>query len=313
MGIQVLEKLSTNLQIIIFTRSLPFHRIGGMEIIVWNLAKSFSKKGHSVEIITTKIPEKKDEFVEDGIKIVPIKNTSSGKYSLRWWHYSRQYLKKKKPLKNLVILSVSIAGVSLLNLKKFKNTPILCQAHGTSWGEAISKWKTKNVISVLKSIKNIMYLPIDIFFLPYFSKIIAIGPDVEDNLKKFPYFLAPHKIIRINNGIDRSLFVPSKNNRKNFRKENNISEDTVLIVSVCRIHEQKGVDNIIESFHIYNKKNQNSLLIIIGEGPYKKEIIQRCDLLKISEKVIFFGNCNQDEIALVLQSADIVYQLKTDL
>ena len=41
-------------------RTLPFHSIGGMQAIAWDLFREFARLGHKVTVITTSIPGKKN-------------------------------------------------------------------------------------------------------------------------------------------------------------------------------------------------------------------------------------------------------------
>ncbi|HBM2545468.1 TPA: glycosyltransferase family 1 protein, partial [Enterobacter hormaechei subsp. xiangfangensis] len=40
-------------EVIIFARSLPFHHLGGMEVVAWDLAVQLQVKGFKVTVVTT--------------------------------------------------------------------------------------------------------------------------------------------------------------------------------------------------------------------------------------------------------------------
>ena len=78
------------MHIIAVTRILPFHGIGGMQVITWDLAKEFVRKGHKVTCITTSIPGKPQFFNEDGINVSALIGTKPGKHSVNWWKLSKR-------------------------------------------------------------------------------------------------------------------------------------------------------------------------------------------------------------------------------
>lgn len=40
-------------EIIILTRSLPMHNIGGMEVVCWDLCCALANKGYQITVLTT--------------------------------------------------------------------------------------------------------------------------------------------------------------------------------------------------------------------------------------------------------------------
>ena len=99
----------------------------------------------------------------------------------------------------------------------------------------------------------------------------------------------------INNAIDLKKFEFNKNTRKALRKELGIKEDTLIIGHVGRFMKQKNHDFLIEVFNEVYKKNQNTLLILIGQGPLLSEIKQKAINLNIEDKVKFIGQVTDVE------------------
>jgi len=69
-------------------RTLPFHSIGGMQAIAWDLFREFARLGHKVTVITTSIPGKKNPFVADGVHVIPLEGTRPERCDSRWWQAS---------------------------------------------------------------------------------------------------------------------------------------------------------------------------------------------------------------------------------
>ena len=126
------------MKILMVTRGLPFHGIGGMEVVAWDLAKAFVRIGHEVTILTTKAPDIIGRVQIDGIDILAL-DVAENKYSKKWWKLSEKVYLEEFSYSVDVVLSVSAAARHLAKLKTEKRPLFVLQAHGTSWGEFLSR------------------------------------------------------------------------------------------------------------------------------------------------------------------------------
>lgn len=296
-------------KVIVFARSLPFHNIGGMEVVCWDLCVALSEKGLSVEVITTNLDEeKKPKNLPKNIKVVFLKNTASGKYSKNWWRYTAEYIENISDSKILAFLSISVAGKSVLKYKSlFPDSKFIMQAHGTSYGEFISKWKTVSLKRWLSSLKNVYNFFDDYISYSRFEKVVAIGDAVEKDFNRFPtnIILSNEKVVKIENGINENMFSPQINNRKEIRHALNINNDALVILSVSRLHEQKGVDNNLYVYNELTKMHDNVYYLVCGEGSYKEVLQEMTSQTKYPEKIIFLGEKNRHDIADLMSAADV--------
>ncbi len=276
-------------EILFFARTTPFHNIGGMEIASWNLAKEFAKNGFSVSFITTKIEGREEIFFEDNIKIVALKKTKSKKYTKSWWRESKNYfLSLKEDIYGIISVSAGAYGVIGENLA----TPTIFQAHGTAFNEIKSKLKSKNIKNLISLPKNIIALFKDLYYYPKFSYIVASGDFIYQQLNSFPYKnLNP---ILIDNGIDTNLFKPIE--KRDLKRELGFKRDDYLIISISRLHKEKGLDLSLKAFAKLYQKDKNSKYLIIGEGREKKKLKELVKKLKIEEVVYFLGVKEREEI-----------------
>lgn len=294
--------------IVIISRSLPFHGSGGMEIVAWDLAKTFVNYGIKVTCITTNIENKKEIFEENNVQVIALKNTKSGKYSKAWFEFSRKYFKQNFLREGTIVLSVSTAAAGLIRDKEIVNSiPIFLQAHGTSLGEIKSKIRTLKLKSILSSIKNVISFFKDIPIYQNSSSIIAVGDKVFNDLNQFPYsnIVNNDKIKLIRNGIDTSLFSFNLNIRNKLRNKLAIKDDEKVIISASRLHKQKGVHLSLLGFSEYLKINPNSKYIIIGDGPERKYLEKLSIQLGINNKVKFLGNLCREELSEYLNIGDL--------
>ena len=96
----------------------------------------------------------------------------------------------------------------------------------------------------------------------------------------------------LNNAIDLDKFKFDEKVRKTKRKELGIGDDTFVIGHIGRFVEQKNHRFLIDIFNYIHKKNSNSLLLLVGQGPLKKEIENKVKELKLNDSVRFLGQRN---------------------
>jgi len=294
-------------KIVILTRALPMHGLGGMEIVVWDLACELVRKGFPVTIITTRIPNHSGVFDQDGVRVIPLENVPSGRYSRSWWIKSRLYFERHFAKSAVSVLSVSAGGFGLLKLKhQYPHIPFVMQAHGTSWGEFESKWRTRRLRSLVSSVRNITWLPRDLLAYRYFDAVVAVGERVYAEVLRPPvsWSLPSENVYLITNGIDTSLFKPSTNGRHQRRQVFGIEDDTPVVVSASRLHAQKGVDHCLKTFAQLVAKLPGALYLIAGDGPELSRLESLSKRLGLTKSVRFIGKLDRRELSGCLQAAD---------
>ena len=101
-----------------------------------------------------------------------------------------------------------------------------------------------------------------------------------------------NKVIKLNNAIDLKKFYYDKKVNENLRKELNISNDTCVIGNVGRLVKTKNQDFVIDIFNEFLNYNDNSVLLLVGQGPDLEHIRKKIVNLKIEEKVMLLGQRN---------------------
>lgn len=96
----------------------------------------------------------------------------------------------------------------------------------------------------------------------------------------------------LNNAIDLEKFKYNESLRKEKRKELGISDDTLVIGHVGRFVAQKNHGYLIDIFNEIHKKNNNSVLLLAGQGPLMEEIKNKVKSLKLEKNVKFLGQRN---------------------
>lgn len=298
--------IKKNPHILLVSRSLPFHALGGMEVVAWDLARQFVRDGLTVTCLTTEVPGKPQTFTAEGVNVVALHGTKSGRYSRAWWKKSREYFEKNLSESITGVLSVSAAAYGLVHAKKY-SIPFILQAHGTSIGEIKSKWRTFSPKAIVASLWNVYGLIRDLYFYPRFDQVVAIGQPVLNDLQRLPLSLVlpKNKMQIINNGIDDKLFFPDKNQRQVLRQSLGLTDQTKIILSASRLHRQKGVGHGLRAFSEYLKLNPDAFYLILGDGPERASLEQLTKALKIDKKVLFKGAVKREQLNSYLTAADV--------
>ena len=111
------------------------------------------------------------------------------------------------------------------------------------------------------------------------------------------------KVKIIYNAIDLKKFEYNKKLRAHKRKELNIKDDAIVIGHVGRFVKTKNHELLINVFNKYHKINNNSRLILAGQGPLLEKTKVRVKELGLDKFVYFVGQ--QKNIHEYYQTFDI--------
>lgn len=103
-----------------------------------------------------------------------------------------------------------------------------------------------------------------------------------------------NKTTFIPNAIDTSLFRFDSERRLNTRKEL-LAEDKIIVGHVGRFHYAKNHEYVLRVFEAFRRmlretKQKDAILILLGDGPNKDELVELAKTLKIDDAVKFLGN-----------------------
>ena len=97
------------------------------------------------------------------------------------------------------------------------------------------------------------------------------------------------KVYLLNNAIDLDKFTYNENIRKAKREELGLKDEQIVIGHIGRFVAQKNHTFLIDVFYELQKKQKDAVLVLVGDGIKREEILEKCRLLNISEKVIYLG------------------------
>lgn len=128
---------------------------------------------------------------------------------------------------------------------------------------------------------------------PLFNLFVDTKIGVSESASNWAYM--GKNINTIPNGIDVDRYVFDKNNRDKIRKQLNIKDNELLIGNVGRFSKQKNQMFLLDVFNEYASTNNNSKLLLIGDGELKQDIINKINKLNLDKKVIILDSVTDIE------------------
>ncbi|MEK6943396.1 MAG: glycosyltransferase family 4 protein [Nanoarchaeota archaeon] len=166
-------------------------------------------------------------------------------------------------------------------LKKIYNVPLIVTIHGSD----------------LFPLKNRMLMGLQRFVCKNADFITANKAAADELVSRFPEF--KEKIAVIPMGVDIDIF-----KKRAIKKPAKYSKNK-LLVFVGRLSDQKGLQYVIEAMPAILSHDDSVKLIVIGEGPYEKELRQKIKLNSVQGNVDFLGALPSSDVSKYYNMADI--------
>ena len=148
---------------------------------------------------------------------------------------------------------------------------------------------------------------------PFSSAISSIGNSVDhltylgeftkSEIAKALSTKAKSRLVKIAPGIDTDHFAPDSGSIQ-LRRELGLI-DKKVIVSVGRLVHRKWQDFLIQSLPAILEKHPTAHILMVGEGPYRKDLTKMVEKLKLSQSVTFIGRIQYKDLPRYICAGDI--------
>ncbi|MEL7120511.1 MAG: N-acetyl-alpha-D-glucosaminyl L-malate synthase BshA [Bacteroidota bacterium] len=263
---------------------------GGSGVVATELGIGLAGLGHKVHFITYKRPARLTSFHEN----VFYHEVDTENYPLfEYMPYDSMLASKMVDVvkyEDLDILHVHYAiphaAVAYLTKKILlshgRYVPVVTTLHGTD-------------ITLVG--KNKAFSPVVEFSINKSDGVTAVS----ESLKKetMEYFNIENEIKVIHNFIDFNRF--KRHNKDHFKKAI-APEGERILVHVSNFRKVKRIGDVIDVFHEVNKHIPSKLLLI-GDGPERRNAESQCRRLKLCDEIRFLGK--QDAVEELLAVSDV--------
>lgn len=146
-------------------------------------------------------------------------------------------------------------------------------------------------------------------FCDSYDAIITPTPKVRHHLEEQGIYKLMYTIPT---GTDISSFAPvEKQQIADLKKSLGIGTEDAIILSLGRIAQEKNIDAIINAMPEVLLKEPNAKLVIVGDGPVRKDLEQIVENKNLEEHVIFTGAVDWENISLYYQLGDLFVSAST--
>lgn len=259
---------------------------GGVESVVMNYYRHIDHNKIQFDFIcdsdSTDIPQSEIESLGGRVFIVPPYKSL--------FSYIRALKKLFKAQKYEIVHShINTLSVFPLYAAKKAGVPIrIAHSHSSS---SKQEWKRNIAKSILKK----------------FSRVYATDCySCSELAGRFQFgnkFYGNGKVVIIKNALDIDRFKYNPTVRKIKRQELKLSNDAMVIAHVGRFVNVKNHNKLIEIFAEVHHKVQNSVLILVGQGPLENEIRYKAESLGVKDSVIFLGQ--RQDVNELYQAFDV--------
>lgn len=291
-------------KLLFVSRALPFHSLGGMEIVSWDLARAVAQQGVEVIFLTTAVPGRERIFAQDGVTVHTVE-APPGRYSAEWWAQSQRLFRAEYDKRVDGILSVSAGALAIANARSGSSPTLLWQAHGTAWGGFRSHIREMRPKALVKAVIDLRHVAQDRAYRR-FDGIVAVGDTVLRDLDRQPtrFMRGRTSIFLVPNGIAPERFRYDASARQNIRARYGL-DGRRIVLSVSRLHRQKGIAEGLAGFAFARRTDPTLHYVIVGGGPEEQALRARADDLGVSNHVLFTGVVPRGGLNEWLSAADL--------
>lgn len=285
------KKMNNKTNVLLVNAGLGF--AGGVEIFSKNLLLHSDRNKYHFDFLsiyrTPYLKEKQDfDYVDSKIYEFNITSIKFYRFIQLFFRYVYFLYKHNYDIVHINTGALWIQTISVLALKFMRINKIVCHCHSAN--------PTGN------SIFYKLFAKICKKLVTYYSdkqlscSIKACSTIFDENSKKYK------DIILINNGIDLKYFSFTKSVRQKYLNKFDINNKFV-VGHVGNLYDAKNQLFLIDIFYELLKKNPNAVLVIIGDGELKNQIISRIKGYGIQDKVIMLGH--RSDIAELMMCMDV--------
>lgn len=259
---------------------------GGAESMIMNLFRNVDREKIVFDFVihTKEHCDFTDEVLALGGRIysAPRYNVKNHFAYKKWWN---NFLKEHSEYKVIHGHMYSIASIYLKIAKKY-GLKTISHSHTSSQKAGFGGVVKRVIQAPLKNIPDWLFACSDNAGRWLYGKNVG---------KRKNYIL-------LKNAIDSEKYIYTPETAEKIRKEFGI-ENKFVVGHIGRMFHAKNHPYLLEIFNAFLKKNENSVLLLVGDGPDRKEIEKKTEKLGLTDKVIFTGV--RSDVNELLQGMDI--------
>jgi len=252
-------------------RDLKNPEAGGAEVHLHEVLKRLAAEGHEVTYFVSNFPGGPEEERYDGIRVIRRGHWFDANFVIP--RAVRSHLRDHAC--DLVIEDINKIPFLLPRYVKTKVVAVVPHLFGTTVFRETNPLFAAYVYSWEKLIPSV-YRD---------CRFVVISESTKSDLVKRG--ISADRIDVVLCGLDHSAYKVLDGVKR---------YDEPTIVHFGRVRKYKSIDHVVQSFALIKEKIGGARLIIIGEGPEKKNLVKLADRMRLEKSVDFLGSVSTPEL-----------------
>lgn len=116
------------------------------------------------------------------------------------------------------------------------------------------------------------------------------------------------------NGLDKAAYsagsaVEAEGERRSLAAELGVPEGSRVVLSVARLHPEKGLDRLIDAAPTVAAAREDVVFLVVGEGPLRGELAALAASRGVADRFLFAGSLPRERLPLIYGFADVFVAL----
>ncbi|MBC7370597.1 MAG: glycosyltransferase family 4 protein [Bdellovibrionaceae bacterium] len=285
---------------------------------LWPIARGLSKQGHKVTVISTRSPIGKPEVIRDGVRTYYLQESGSIYKNLRFEEAALQKfteLHKQEPFH--IVHSLDNSGRRIARNKEHFKVAVAYDAEATQMSQLFSilGMSQETLGSLLTTAVAVTYKFLTTFFgtdrklLKSADGVFVNNPQQRIILERY-YLYPDFNIYTVPYGMELGDLSPKEESYE-YRKKWNLSSNAHVVVTISDMTEIRELQNLMRSFEKVAVKKPNAYLIVVGNGPYFKQIEFEMLNLALGNRVILPGALTSRDLIEFILMADVYVDMSS--
>ena len=281
---------------------------------IWPIAKELAKK-HNVTVLSWKNPRGQTDVLKNNVRAYFLGNKSKSLQFPEAAFEKFKELHSKDPFH--IVHSIDSSGILIGQNKKNFNVSMVYNVEATGMSQifsimALSQKTTASMVGTGLAATYVYlktYLGHDRKVLNNADGVFVSTPKQEMALERH-YFYPPVKTFSVPFGIELGDLSP-QDKSKDLLEKLNINESSPIAVTFTEMNELSVMKNILRAFEQVVIKKPSARLVVVGDGPMKRDVEYEMLSLALGSKVKLVGHIKTSEVTDYISLADVFINLNS--
>jgi glycosyltransferase involved in cell wall biosynthesis len=288
--------MNRRISLLLVCHSYPPGSIGGSEIEAQRVCEALIKRGHNIRIVCTgaaPMPDTRDWIDSKGI---PVRM-----YARHWTGALKDW-----------VFALQVAAMLIRERGSYEVVYFLMQGLHLAFGLPVARLLGKPILMKISSsiivpmLSKSMAGRLELHWLRKWARFVMILNE-EVRQQAMERGFSPEQLVWMPNPVDTDEFSPASSaERMRLRSHLGVPATAQVILYCGRLAPVKALPSLLDAFAIVIKRLPQAMLILIGDGPMRTELMEQSKKLQFAEESIrFVGRLEPTEIPFWSKIADV--------